>query len=346
MVSYTVRFEGREIIAQTLIVGVIITANQILLGALRSFPEFSSDSLSDRMMENQRFYHGWMHPVVFGSNKQTLATDFYESSVSESLLWSRDGSIAIDCQSRLTLTHLSKPNFKSSPFSMIAGYFRQVVLSHDGLDDYSVHLLDNFHELCVFEWLSRFLSGLLEILCQPRLMLTHFSKNNFKRSSFSMVARYFRGSTIIYDSIEFHFQVLMDDIRELHVLVWFSWSLCIRLAIICLTGLMGSRFSKQIFKSSSLTKLYSGLSNGCISFFDSFAEHIVQYVVDLQELIVFEGRLWSLYHLLTIVCLSGLMWSRFSKQILRVPHLQCSKIISEILCRHISNFKSLIVVVG
>jgi len=37
-------------------------------------------------------------------------------------------------------------------------------------------------------------------------------------------------------------------------------------------------------------------------------------VVDLQELIVFEGRLWSLYHLLTIVCLSGLMWSRFSKQ--------------------------------
>ena len=31
-----------------------------------------------------------------------------------------DGSI--DCQSRLTLTHLSKPNFKSSPFSMIAGY--------------------------------------------------------------------------------------------------------------------------------------------------------------------------------------------------------------------------------
>ena len=90
----------------------------------------------------------WMHPVVFGSNKQTLATDFYESSVSESLLWSRDCSISIDCQSRLTLTHLSKPNFKSSPFSMIAGYFRQVVLSH-GLDDYSVHLLDNFHELCV-----------------------------------------------------------------------------------------------------------------------------------------------------------------------------------------------------
>jgi len=85
------------------------------------------------------YYH-----VVFGSNKQTLTTDFYESSVSESLLWSRDGSIAIDCQSRLTLTHLSKPNFKSSPFSMIAGYFRQVVLSQDGLDDYSVHLLDNF----------------------------------------------------------------------------------------------------------------------------------------------------------------------------------------------------------
>jgi len=56
-----------------------------------------------------------------------------------------------------------------------------------------------------------------------------------------------------------------------------------------------------------------------------------------------EGRLWSLYHLLTIVCLSGLMWSSFSKRILRVPHLQCSKIISEILCRHISNFKSLIV---
>ena len=55
VVSYTVRFEGREIIAQTLIVDVIITANQILLGALRSFPEFSSDSLSDRMMENQRF---------------------------------------------------------------------------------------------------------------------------------------------------------------------------------------------------------------------------------------------------------------------------------------------------
>jgi len=161
-----------------------------------------------------------------------------------------------------------------------------------------------------------------------------------------MVARYFRGSTIIYDSIEFHFQVLTDDIREVHILVWFSWSLCIRLAIICLTGLLGSRFSKQIFKSSSLTKLYSGLSNGCVSFFDSFAEHIVQYVVDLQELIVFEGRLWTLYHLLTIVCLSGLMWSRFSKQILRVPHLQCSKIISEILCRHISNFKSLIVVVG
>ena len=80
-------------------------------------------------------------------------------------------------------------------------------------------------------------------------------------------------------------------------------------------------------------------------FFDSFAEHIVQYVVDLQELIVFEGRLWSLYHLLTMVCLSGL-WSRFSKQILRVPHLQCSKIISEIVWRHISNFKSLIVVVG
>jgi len=101
------------------------------------------------MMEYQRFYHGWMHPGVFGSNKQTSATDFYESSVSESLLWSRDCSIAIDCQSRLTLTHLSKPNFKSSPFSMIAEYFRQVVLSHDGLDDYSVHLLDNFHELCV-----------------------------------------------------------------------------------------------------------------------------------------------------------------------------------------------------
>jgi len=116
-------------------------------------------------------------------------------------------------------------------------------------------------------------------------MLTHFSKNNFKRSSFSMVARYFRESTIIYGSIEFHFQVLLDDIRELHVLVWFSWSLCIRLAIICLTGL-------------------------------------------------------------TIVCLSGLMWSRFSKQILRVPHLQCSKSISETLCRHLSNFKSLIVVVG
>jgi len=87
-----------------------------------------------------------------------------------------------------------------------------------------------------------------------------------------MVARYFRDSTIIYDSIEFHFQVLMDDIRELHVLVWFSWALCIWLAIICLAGLMGSRFSKQIFKSSSLTKLYSGLSNGCITFFDSFAE--------------------------------------------------------------------------
>jgi len=138
----------------------------------------------------------------------------------------------------------------------------------------------------------------------------------------------------------------MDNIRELHVLAWFSWSLCIRLAIICLTGLMGSRFLKQIFKSSSLTKLYLGLSNGCITSFDSFAEHIVQYVVDLQEFIVFEGRLWSLYQLLTIVCLSGLMWSRLSKQILRVPHLQCSKIISEILCRHISNFKSLIVVVG
>jgi len=132
----------------------------------------------------------------------------------------------------------------------------------------------------------------------------------------------------------------MDDIRELHVLVWFSWPLCIRLAIICLTGLMGSRFSKQIIKSSSLTKSYSGLSNGCITFFDSFAEHVVQYVVDLQELIVFEGRLWSLYHLMAIVCLSGLMWSRFSKKNLRVPHLQCSKIILEILCRHISNFKS------
>jgi len=87
------------------------------------------------------------------------------------------------------------------------------------------------------------------------------------RSSFSMVARYFKDSTIIYDSIEFHFQMLMDDTRELHVLVWFSWSLCFRLAIICLTGLIGSRFSKQIFKSSSLTKLYSGLSNGYISFF-------------------------------------------------------------------------------
>jgi len=46
----------------------------------------------------------------------------------------------------------------------------------------------------------------------------------------------------------------MDDIRELHVLVWFSWLLCIRLAIISLKGLMGSRFSKQVFKSSSLTK--------------------------------------------------------------------------------------------
>ena len=46
-------------------------------------------------------------------------------------------------------------------------------------------------------------------------------------------------STIIYDSIEFHFQVLMDDIRELHVLVWFFWSLCIRLAIICLIELDG-----------------------------------------------------------------------------------------------------------
>jgi len=110
--------------------------------------------------------------------------------------------------------------------------------------------------------------------------------------------------------------------------------------------LNGISLFKQIFKSSSLTKLYSGLSNGCITFFDSFAEHIVQYVIDFQELIVFEGRLWSLYHLLAIVCLSGLMWSRFSKQILRVPHLQCSKIISEILCRHISNSKSLIVVVG
>ena len=69
-------------------------------------------------------------------------------------------------------------------------------------------------------------------------------------------------------------------------------------------------------------------------------------MVDLQELVVFEDRLWSLYHLLTIVCLSGLMLSRFSKQILRVSHLQCSKIIPEILCRHISNFKSLVVVVG
>jgi len=34
------------------------------------------------------------------------------------------------------------------------------------------------------------------------------------------------------------------------------------------------------------------------------------------------------------------------KKNLRIPHLQCSKIISEILYRHISNFKSLIVVVG
>ena len=98
MVSHTVHFEGREIIAQTLVVEVIITANQILLGVLRSFPEFSSDSLSDRMMKNQRFYHGWMHPVVFGSKKQTLATDFYESSVSESLLWSRDCSLFLNFQ--------------------------------------------------------------------------------------------------------------------------------------------------------------------------------------------------------------------------------------------------------
>ena len=56
-------------------------------------------------------------------------------------------------------------------------------------------------------------------------------------------------STIIHDSIEFHFQVLTDDIRELHVLVWFSWSLCIRLAIICLTGLMGSRWKVQIYQT-------------------------------------------------------------------------------------------------
>jgi len=39
-------------------------------------------------------------------------------------------------------------------------------------------------------------------------------------------------------------------------------------------------------------------------------------------------------------------WSRFSKQFLRVPRLQCSKIISEVLCRHISNFKCLIIVLG
>jgi len=102
--------------------------------------------ISSSRKKPQRFYHG----VVFGSNKQTSATDFYESSVSESLLWSRDCSIAIDCQSHLTLTHLSKPNLESSPFSMIAGYFWQVVLSHDGLDDYSVHLLDIFFMNFVF----------------------------------------------------------------------------------------------------------------------------------------------------------------------------------------------------
>jgi len=56
VVSHAAHFEGREIIAQALIVDVIITVDQILLGALRSFPEFSSDSLSDRMMEKyQRF---------------------------------------------------------------------------------------------------------------------------------------------------------------------------------------------------------------------------------------------------------------------------------------------------
>jgi len=52
--------------------------------------------------------------------------------------------------------------------------------------------------------------------------------------------------------------------------------------------LNGISLFKTNSKSSSLTKLYSGLSNGCITFFDSFAEHIVQYVVDLQELIVFK----------------------------------------------------------
>ena len=187
--------------------------------------------------------------------------------MSESLLWSRDCSIAIDCQSRLTLTHLSKPNFKSSPFSMIAGYFRQVALSHDGLDDFSVHLLDSFQELCVFEWLAiKVFVQSSGISLPTTFNVDSFLKKQFNIPLFSMVARYFRDSTIIYDSIEFHFQVLMDDVRELHVLVWFSWSLCIRLAIICLTGLMGSRFSKQIFKSSSLTKLHSGLFNGCITF--------------------------------------------------------------------------------
>ena len=99
--------------------------------------------------------------------------------MSESLLWSRDCSIAIDCQSRLTLTHLSKSNFKSSPFSMIAGYFRRVLLSHGGFDDYLVHLLEKFQELCVFEWLSRFLSGLLVILCQPKFNVDSFLKKQF-----------------------------------------------------------------------------------------------------------------------------------------------------------------------
>jgi len=61
VVSHTVHFEGREIIAQVLIVVVLIIVDQILLGALRSFREFSSDSLSDRMMKTKGFtMYGWV----------------------------------------------------------------------------------------------------------------------------------------------------------------------------------------------------------------------------------------------------------------------------------------------
>ena len=54
--------------------------------------------------------------VVPPNLNQVEKTDFYESSVSESLLWSRDGSIAIDCQSLLTLTHLSNPTLRALRF--------------------------------------------------------------------------------------------------------------------------------------------------------------------------------------------------------------------------------------